>query len=341
MKFGPVSLDQAEGTILGHHIAGPDGRRAFRKGKPLTAEDVHRLRLLGFETVYVAELEPGDIEEDRAAALVAGCVIGGGMSPSRAQAGRVNLQSDWFGLLRVDAGRLAQVNECEGLTVATLLSSSVVGEGDTVATVKVIPFALPEATVRRAEALGREGGPLIEVQPLLPRRVSLILSGSPYASSRVVETFEAPLRTRIERLGSSIKTVEFVALEDERGEEDLARTLRKEVADGTDLILLAGETAIMDRHDIAPRAVERAGGEVSCFGAPVDPGNLLMLAYLAGVPVLGAPGCARSLKINIVDWVLPMLLAGNRLSRVDILAMGHGGLLEDTPHRPMPRSSLT
>jgi molybdenum cofactor cytidylyltransferase len=36
---------------------------------------------------------------------------------------------------------------------------------------------------------------------------------------------------------------------------------------------------------------------------PVDPGNLLLLAELAGKPVLGAPGCARSPKENGFDWV--------------------------------------
>jgi molybdenum cofactor cytidylyltransferase len=79
---------------------------------------------------------------------------------------------------------------------------------------------------------------------------------------------------------------------------------------------------------------------VECVGAPVDPGNLLMLAYLGDVPILGAPGCARSRKVNIVDWVLPRLLVGDRLTRADIVSLGHGGLLEDVPERPMPRNDL-
>jgi molybdenum cofactor cytidylyltransferase len=72
----------------------------------------------------------------------------------------------------------------------------------------------------------------------------------------------------------------------------------------------------------------------------VDPGNLLMIAYLGDVPLLGAPGCARSRKVNIVDWVLPRLLAGDRLTRRDILTLGHGGLLEDVPERPMSRDKI-
>jgi molybdenum cofactor cytidylyltransferase len=65
-----------------------------------------------------------------------------------------------------------------------------------------------------------------------------------------------------------------------------------------------------------------------------------MLAYLDEMPILGVPGCARSRKINIVDWVLPRLLAGDRLTRADIVSLGHGGLLEDVPERPMPRNDL-
>jgi molybdenum cofactor cytidylyltransferase len=216
----------------------------------------------------------------------------------------------------------------------------VVQAGDTVATVKVIPFSVPETHLLVVEDLCRSGGPLLWVAALEPRKVSLVLSGSALTRQRVIDSFVPPLKKRIEALESEIRNVEFVPLEEEAGEEQLAQTLRKEVEEGSNLIILAGETAIMDRHDIAPRAIEKAGGVVTCFGAPVDPGNLLLIAYLGEVPVLGAPGCARSPKTNVIDWVLPRLLSGERLTRADIVRMGHGGLLEDTPLRPMPRSHL-
>jgi molybdenum cofactor cytidylyltransferase len=113
--------------------------------------------------------------------------------------------------------------------------------------------------------------------------------------------------------------------------------LKQHVASGIGMILLAGETAIMDAHDIVPRAVERAGGHVATVGAPVDPGNLLMLAYVGDVPIVGAPGCARSRKTNIVDWILPRLLVGDKLTRRDIVELGHGGLLQEIRERGMPR----
>jgi len=128
-----------------------------------------------------------------------------------------------------------------------------------------------------------------------------------------------------------------LVLEDESGETTLTEVLDRVNKAGARLILVAGETATMDRGDIVPRAVERAGGSVEVLGAPVDPGNLLMLGYLGDVPILGAPGCARSRKVNVIDWILPRLLVGDRLTRRDILTLGHGGLLEDAPERPMPR----
>jgi molybdenum cofactor cytidylyltransferase len=336
MKFGPVALSQAAGKILGHNIAGADGKRILRKGRPLTEADLLAIAGLGRATVYVAELEPGDVGENDAARRVAQAVAGPGLRLPGAASGRANALAEALGLLRVDVDRLNLLNQYEGLTLATLAANSPVRPNQIVATVKIIPFALPESTVRAAETLAAEGGPVLRVDPLPARSVSLIFSGSPALRDRLIAEF-APLLERLEGLGANVASLDFVPLEDELGEAALARALEARRAAGTELIVLAGETAIMDRHDLVPRAIERAGGRVEALGVPVDPGNLLMIAYLGEVPIVGAPGCARSRRDNIVDWVLPRLLAGDRLSRADLTSLGHGGLLEDAPERPMPR----
>ena len=340
-RFGPVSLDLARGKILGHNVADASGRPALRKGRALSAADVELLRSLGRTVVYVAEPGDGDVDEDEAARRVAHAAGGPpGLHVVGPGAGRANLVASSLGLLRVDAARLLRLNLGEGITIATLEGHQPVRAGQVVATIKVIPFAVPEAAVRTAEAVATEGGPLLRVDALPRRSVALLLSGSASVRERVVGAFEPPLRARIEGLGSTLAGVAYVPLEDESGEAALAEGLGRAASEGAGLILLAGETAIVDRHDIAPRAVERAGGEVVAFGAPVDPGNLLLLGYLGAVPVLGAPGCARSAKPNVVDRVLPRLLAGDRLDRKDLAALGHGGLLEDVPERPMPREEI-
>lgn len=344
MKFGPVPLAEAEGKILGHNIAGPDGRRIFRKGKPITAADIATLREIGRSTVYVAELEADDVDENAAAMRVAQAVAGDGLRLTGPSTGRVNFFATSLGVLRVDGGRLAQVNACKGVTLATLATSMPVGrkqgrQNHMVATVKILPYAIPESVVQRAEQIASENGPVIEMDALPPRTAALILSGSPTAQKRIVKGFEPPLRARLEALGATVGSVDFVPLEDEQGEVELAEVLLKRAA--ADLIVLAGETAVMDENDIAPRAIRRAGGEVIAFGAPVDPGNLLLLAELNGAPILGAPGCARSPKVNIVDWVLPRLLVGDKLTHEDIFSLGHGGLLDEILERGLPRGKIS
>lgn len=334
MKFGPIPLEKAEGKVLAHHIASANGGHAFRKGRPLQRTDIDALRELGRQTVYVAELEPGDLDEDSAAYRVAQAVCGSHLTLTRPSSGRANLKAECLGVLNVDGARLLRLNEIDGVTLATLPAHAVVQPRQTVATVKIIPFALPEGAARRAEkiASGRDAkscvSMILNVLPLHPRRVSLILCGAPSARRRVIDTFEDPIQARVEALNSAIHNIEYISInEDDAGEERLSEALRAAIERGTDLILMAGDTAIMDAHDLAPRAVESLGGEVICFGAPVDPGNLLMLAAIETVPVLGVPGCARSLKLNVIDLVLPRILAGESLRRGDILALGNGGLL--------------
>ena len=336
MKFEAVPLSEAKGKILGHNVAGTTGQRLLRKGKPLSEVDLENLRALGRTSVYIAQMEADDVDENTAARRIAEAVCGSGLYKSGVSAGRANLISNEAGLLRVDVERLARINECNGITLATLMTHSPVHARQIVATVKIIPYAVPESVVSAAEAVASGSQQIVRVDAIPSRSVGMILSGSTSMQQRLVSDF-SPLRDRIEKLGSSVTRTDFVALDDEADEAALADMLKQHLASGIGMILLVGETAIMDAHDIVPRAVERAGGSVESVGAPVDPGNLLMLAYIDDVPVVGAPGCARSKKINIVDWLLPRLLAGDCLTRRDIIELGHGGLLQDVRERGMPR----
>ena len=112
----------------------------------------------------------------------------------------------------------------------------------------------------------------------------------------------------------------------------------RQIRQGVELVLISGASAIVDRRDIVPAGIERAGGELLHFGMPVDPGNLLLLARMGEVPVLGLPGCARSPKTTGFDWVLQRLIADVPVRREDIMRMGAGGLLIESGVRPLPRA---
>ena len=339
MHFVKVPLADSIGSILGHNVIDGDGRRVLRKGRPLRPEDLEILRELGRSTVYVARLEPGDIGENRAAQLLAGAAAGPGIRLSEPRTGRVNLYAEYLGVLRIDLDRLLRLNVHDGISFSTLPRHGAVAAGKMVATLKIIPYALPATTLQEAEQ-NLLDEPVVWLTPLPTRRAGMILSGAPAARERVIESFRAALEPRLRALGAELSQIDFVSLDEDDGEDRLVERLRQRLAGDLDLILLAGDTAIMDRFDITPRAVERAGAEIVSFGAPVDPGNLLLLAYAGSVPILGAPGCARSPQQNIVDLVLPRLLAGDHIPREEIVLFGHGGLLDDVPERPLPRSWL-
>ncbi|MEX1258478.1 MAG: molybdopterin-binding protein [Gemmatimonadota bacterium] len=328
MKFGPVPVEEARGKILAHNMTDPDGRRVLRKGQEVDDAVVATLRDLGQASVYVAALQADDVHEDRAAATVASVMLGPGVSAAPAHAGRVNVHADALGVLRVDADALSRLNQIEGFTVATLATHSVVRPGDRVATIKIIPYAVPWEAVARAEALAG-ASPIVSVRPIAPQEVGIVLVGSRGAWGNLESGLGEAIRGRVEALGCATTPPAFAPMD----EVALAEVLRRQVSGGARVVVVAGETAIMDAGDLIPRGIRRAGGRVEHLGLAMDPGHLLLLADLEGIPVVGAPGCVRSPSPDGFHAVLPRLLAGEKLTRSDLQALGHGGLLSDPRKR--------
>lgn len=334
MKFGAVSLENAIGKILAHSHFGEDGRKLFGKGHVLTESDITKLQALNLESVVVADLAPTDLGENEAARRVGMAIAGEGVKVAAPGVGRANLTALARGTLRINVSVLERLNNIdEGITIATLREHTLVQQGDLLALVKIIPFGIEIARVVDVEATARAANNVVSVCPLHECSVGLILSGPNSTREKQLAAFERPVRQRIERLGSQLNQITNV----EHNEAAIAGAISEQCQNKRDLILVASISAIIDREDVVPTALKMAGGSVAHFGVPVDPGSLLMLGYIDDIPVIGAPGCIKSLKTNVIDWILPRLLAGERLTRADLVAMGHGGLLEDISERPMPR----
>jgi molybdenum cofactor cytidylyltransferase len=329
MRWEERVVSDAAGTLLAHNVADAGGRKVLKKGTRLTEEHLSRLSELGHRKVMVAVLEADDVHEDEAAVALAEALQSDGLRLTRVTGGRVNLVAEVDGLLEVDAERLLELNMLPGITLATVPPRTVIGPRQKtaqVATLKIIPYAVRRRDLERALELARPRPGILEVRPLLQgRRAALLLTGEPSAHDKLHADFVPPTRTRLERLGAALVAVEAVPQEVSAIREAAAR-----LAADVDLLVIAGQTSIMDEDDITPRALREAGAQVVVHGAPVEPGNLLALAYFPQTPVLCAPGCARGLNYNVVDIVLPRLLLGDRLDRADIAALGLGGLLVET-----------
>ncbi len=330
MKFGPVSVTEADGVILAHAVRA--GGVALKKGDQVTPERRRQLAQAGVDRILAARLEADDIGEDEAASRLAERLRGSHVRPAPPFTGRVNLFAEAAGLAVIDAAAIDRVNALdEAITVATLPPHRAVEDGDMVATVKIIPFSTRNATLEAAlAALGR--APCVSVAPFRPLRVAVISTVLPGLKESVIAKTLRALEARLAPTGAHIAAHETTPHEVGALAGALARS-----ADGADLIIVFGASAITDRRDVIPAAIESFGGRIERFGMPVDPGNLLLLAARGALPIIGAPGCARSPKENGFDWVLQRLIAGTPITGADIRTMGVGGLLMEITSRPQPR----
>lgn len=334
MIFADLPVRDAEGALLVHSIR--VGKIAFRKGRRLSADDVKALAEAGRTKVTVARLDPQDVGEDAAATRIAEALAGPNLVLATAFTGRCNLLATAAGVLAIDRERLDRVNLVdEGVTVATLMPYDVAQPREMVATVKIIPFAVSQAILEACIAAAKDGGPLLRVAAFRPRSVGLIQTRLPGLKESVLDKTVAVINGRLAALGCPPAT-EWRCAHDTAA---LAAAVAEMRGRGVEMVLIAGASAITDRRDVIPAAIERAGGRVDHFGMPVDPGNLLLLGRLADdTQVLGLPGCVRSPKVNGFDWVLQRLIADLPVTRSDIMRMGAGGLLKEIPTRPQPRA---
>ncbi|EKF19673.1 NTP transferase domain-containing protein [Nitratireductor pacificus] len=330
MKFGPVSIDHAEGAVLAHATLAGDTR--LRKAHRLTAGDIALLKAAGVETVTAARLDPGDLGEDEAAARLAASFVTPGIEARAPSTGRVNLYAANAGLFTVDRAMIDAFNGVDpAITIATLPPFTAVSAGQMVATVKIIPFAVAETRIAEAAetVAGRDA---FSVRPFAARRVGVVQTVLPSLKPSVLDKTARITAERLARSGSAPGR----ELRPEHDEKAVAAAIGALVEE-SDLLLVFGASAVCDADDVIPAAIRRAGGRVERVGMPVDPGNLLVIGEIGGKPVLGAPGCARSPKTNGFDWVLDRLMAGLSVTGSDIAGMGVGGLLAEIPTRPQPR----
>jgi molybdenum cofactor cytidylyltransferase len=332
MIFGPTSLDEARGAVLAHTIR--LSGRVLKKGTVLDEAAIIALREAGRREVIAARMEAGDVPEDEAADRVADALMTPLIARSRAATGRVNLIAESAGLLTVDAGLIDRMNAVdESVTVATLPNHSVVAPKEMLATIKVIPFSAPGRVLSVVEAMAR-GRQAMTISPFRPLKVGLVLTELPGIKESVMEGAVEATDARIRGLLGTLLPVERVRHDEPSTAEALTRLRRA----GAELLLIAGASAVVDRRDIGPAAIVRAGGVIEHFGMPVDPGNLICLGRIGEIPAMVLPGCARSPKLNGFDWVLARIFAGRRVTAREVMGMGVGGLLKEIEVRPLPRA---
>ncbi len=332
MKFGTRPITECTGCYLAHSLK-HDGL-SVSKGHQLSATDIKQLAASGINEITVAEVEATDLHEDQAATLLAQSAGGAAVSLSPSFTGRANLYATQSGVLQVDADKVTEANLIDpAITFACLPPFTEVREGRMLATAKIIPLAVNEELARSAAQKIEKA---VSVAAYKPKAVAVISTELPHLKP---ETITKSLRVLQERLNIAQSHI-CTDLRIPHEEAVLANALELEPVRSADLIVVFGASAVVDQEDVIPAALQLAGGHLTHFGMPVDPGNLLVLGDLNGTPVIGAPGCARSPQENGFDWILQRLLADIPVTARDIMVMGVGGLLKEIHSRPQPRDHL-
>jgi len=322
VKAQTVDVRESTGRILCCTIFRPGGRKLLAKGHVLSDEDVRLLQTEGLGQVWVTELEDGEIGEDQAVSEAAKDMGCGALEIRLAAGGRANLFATEHSSILVDDELLKQINCTASIVIATVPNFSFAQPDQRIATVKSAPFAVAQSQLEAVTSILRERGPILQARPIRAPSVGVLYT-DPVHGDRARQLFESIMRQRLERFGTAPSFV-LTCVEEE---EPVARSMQHLLRSKPTVILVASTTAPAGPEDVVGRAMRRVGCHLERFLAPVEPGNLFLLGYKDETPIVSAPGCFRSAKANIVDLVLPPMLARYRVSGWEVAGLGHGGLL--------------
>lgn len=325
-----IPVEEAVGLPLAHDITeivpGEHKGPVFRRGHIVRQEDISKLLDVGKRNLYVMELEKNELHEEDAALRLAKAAAGPNLKLSDPSEGRINLIASISGLLKIDAELLFHFNSLGDLMLATLPGDRYVKEGTVVAGTRTIPIVVKEALIQRAEALCKDK-PIVRLLPTPTKRVHLVVTGSEVFTGRIKDGFGPVVTRKVGELGSKLESVKL-APDDP---DVIAGHIKDAKQAGAEVILVSGGMSV-DPDDKTPEGIRRSGAKVETHGFPVLPGSMFVMAYLDETPVMGLSGCVLHDPFTAFDALLPRLLAGEKISRADIMAMGHGGLHRKHDH---------
>ncbi len=337
MKAVPV--EEAVGRVLFHDITriapGEFKGRAFKKGHLIREEDVPKLLNLGKDNVYVMDLPSGFVHENDAAVRIAKGVAGPGIRLTEPVEGKVQMVSTVNGLLKINVDALLRINSIEQIVLASLHTDRQVTADLPVAGTRIIPLFVEEEKISQIEGICGEGEPVVQVKSFSHFKVGLITTGNEIFYGRIQDKFGPVIRDKFAGFGSEVVRQIFVP----DNVQQTADAIRELIADGADMVVLTGGMSV-DPDDRTPAGIRAAGADVVSYGSPTFPGAMFMLAYVGGIPVVGLPGCVMYHKATVFELIIPRILAGDKISRRDIVTLGHGGFCQSCTECRYPDCSF-
>lgn len=320
-----VRVEDAVGLTLCHDVTAMyDGFKgaAFKRGHVIREEDIPKLLDYGKQTVFIWEENAGELHEEDAARRMAAMAQVEDCHYTEPSEGKVLLMADRRGMFRVDTALLRQVNAIGDITISCLPDHYPVEAGARLASMRIVPLVTQEAQIIEAERLCA-GKKLFDLRPYEKKRVGVVITGSEVYHGRIQDKFEPVVRRKMADYPAEI--VGITICDDDL--DMIVAAARRHLERSADFLIFTGGMSV-DPDDLTPTAIRRLGAEVVSHGVPAQPGNMTLVAYLGGVPILGVPGAAISMPTTIFDVLLPQIFAGDRLTKDDLIRMGDGGLCQ-------------
>ena len=330
-----VRVEDAVGMTLCHDLTAMyDGFKGalFKRGHVIEEADIPRMLDIGKQTVFVWEDNAGEIHEEDAALRMAGMCPVEGAHYTGPSEGKVVLDADVAGMLRIDVDLLRAVDAIEDLTIATLPDHYPVKPGDRLASMRIVPLVTKEANVVEAEKLCA-GKQMIRLLPYRPLKAGVVITGSEVYSGRIKDKFEPVVRAKLAPYPGEIVGVTIC----DDDEDMIVGAAKKHLENGADFLIFSGGMSV-DPDDLTPSSIRRlaaemldekaAGEAILTHGVPAQPGNMTLIAYIGDIPVLGVPGAAISMPTTIFDVVLPQIYAGEKFTMEDVIRLSDGGVCQ-------------
>ena len=319
-----IPVEDAVGQILCHDMTAilENGFKGvkFKRGHIIIKEDIPSLLNIGKSHIYIWNPGADEIHEDDAGLAITQAICGENLTFSGPQEGKYQISALIKGLFCVNGQALKQINSIDDYTIACRPNHTAVSDGESVAGARIVPLVTMRNNVTKAVKIARENSPVFELKPFIPLKTGIIITGSEIYYGRIKDQFEPIMRKKLDFYGADILGVRKCP--DDL--EHLSTAINYYKQQGAQLILLTGGMSV-DPDDLTPTAIKNSGASMITQGVPMQPGNMLTMAYLEDSLLIGVPGASMHSKFTSLDIFLPRIFAGEKISHDDIAGLGEGG----------------
>jgi molybdenum cofactor synthesis domain-containing protein len=320
-----IKVEDAVGLKLAHDhtriVPGKFKGVGFRRGHVVQKSDIPKLLDMGKKQVFVLILGRNELHEEEAARRMARAVVGRNLHLRGPKEGKVDLLANTFGLLKVNIRALGRINALGSLILATRHNHSVVHPGENVGGTRIIPLTIGESKIKRVEEICRREGPVLNILPIRPKKVGIIVTGSEIFEGRIQDRSAGIVQKMVESLGA--KVIRKALVPDDA--QKISHEIWKMKSAGCQVIVATGGLSV-DPDDVTLDGIKASGAEVVFYGVPVLPGSMSVYARIEKTIILGAPACVVHDPVTALDIMLPRVLAGDPISKDEVSGLGHGGL---------------